>query len=143
MKNKQSGFSLIELLLVVVIIGVIAAIAVPSLMKARTAAEDSSAYSAMRTLATLQTSYYTRNNRYATISELITDQQIRLGTMDGTTLRRGSFSFKMSPDVNPQPDTLKNEYQIIASRPGYKDDPPYLIKIDQSAVITQITEPGQ
>ena len=140
MKNNQSGFSLIELLLVVVIIGVIAAIAVPSLMKARTAAEDSSAYSAMRTLATLQTSYYTRNNRYATIGELVTDQQIRLGTMDGETLHRGSFSFRMSPSENPSLDELKNEYQIIASRPGLKDEPPYLLKIDQSAVITQIIE---
>lgn len=143
MKNKQSGFSLIELLLVVVVIGVIAAIAVPSLLKARTAAEDSGAFSAMRTLATLQTSYYTRNSRFATLSELLSDQETRLGTLQGSILTRGPFSYKMSPNPNPTADELKNEYQIIASRPGYKDEPPYILKLEQNGVITQITEPGE
>ncbi|MBV9183004.1 MAG: prepilin-type N-terminal cleavage/methylation domain-containing protein [Acidobacteria bacterium] len=57
--KKQKGFSLIELLIVVAIILIIAAIAIPNLMRARIAANESSGASQLRTLNTAEVSYST------------------------------------------------------------------------------------
>ena len=55
--RKQKGFSLIELLIVVAIILILAAIASPNLRRARIAANESSAVSSIRTINTAQISY--------------------------------------------------------------------------------------
>jgi len=57
MRSKEKGFSLIELLIVVAIILIIAAIAIPNLLRSRMAANEASAVGSMRTLTTAAVTY--------------------------------------------------------------------------------------
>ncbi len=73
MRNKQKGFSLIELLIVVAIILIIAAIAIPNLIRSKMAANEASAVASIRTVNTAEVVFSTTYSVASVFSALLKD----------------------------------------------------------------------
>ena len=66
--SQEKGFSLIEVLVVILLVGILAAIAIPAFLGQRGKAQDSEAKTAVRTAASAAKAYLTLNKTYAAMA---------------------------------------------------------------------------
>ena len=130
MRNKQKGFSLIELLIVVAIILIIAAIAIPNLLRSKMAANEASAVGSLRTINTASVAFSTTYGNYptqlpiwprrssasSTSADLI-DTVLASGTKSGYTFAYGSATPYQQYSLTASPTQSRDRPALLLHRP--------------------------
>jgi len=111
MSRKQKGFSLIELLIVVAIILIIAAIAIPNLLRAKIAANEASAIGSMRTINTSEISY---SSNYPSLGF-----SVSLANLGGAAVACATPAGVSSASACLIDDTLANATAAGSAKSGY------------------------
>jgi type II secretion system protein H len=97
--HRKEGFTLIELMIVIAIIGILAAIAIPQFSAYRTRSYNSAAQSDLRNLATAQEAYFVDENTYGN---------------DVGVLANGTYGYQQSGNVTVQSVGTMTGYTITA-----------------------------
>ncbi len=129
---SDQGFSLVELLIVVLIIGIIAQMAIPHLMQSKLAANEASAITTVRSVLNAETLYVTTvgSGKYATMGSLVTGMLV--DTVVGSSTKDG-YVFAISLGA------ADASFTIDARPTGYLNSGIRSFYADETAVIRYTT----
>ncbi|MDR2454566.1 MAG: type II secretion system GspH family protein, partial [Bifidobacteriaceae bacterium] len=115
-EEKEAGFSLVELLIVVIIMGILAAIAIPLFMSQRAKAEDKHAQADVRTLATEISTFYADSDTSTKIEVDLTNHQYTIKEVGGATVTTtpASKNVTMARIVLPTSGTSYHDRWCVA-----------------------------
>ena len=143
--KTEAGFSLIELLIVVAIIGIITAVAVPNLKKTKQAANAASAIQSTRTISSGEQVFYQKTRVYGTLAELFLNGNI--DQVVGTGVKSG-YALTIEVITDPDPNFDKRRYTTNAdpvdddgTMPHYFADETMVIRFEIGGVANSGSAP--
>ena len=135
LSKKEAGFSLMELLIVVAMIGTLASISASVFMDAKTSAGKSAAVAELKNMYSAQQSYHLQNLRFANITELAAAQNGSYGTVSSNKLSNGRYTYEMVPAV-PTAASLSQTFTMEAN--GYDNAQTLKFQITDRGNIVQL-----
>ena len=127
-EHRPKGFSLIELLVVVAVVLILAAIAVPNLLRARRAANEASSVASLRAIASGQLAYRHTQGTYTTLAGLgfegVIDSVLASGSKSG-------YIFASDPGTDPTMEFTADAEPAVSSGIGASGTRFYFVSEDQ------------
>ena len=131
--TQRKGFTLIELLIVIAVIAILAAIAIPNLLASRKSANEASAIGSMRTINSAEATYRSRNGTYGTMAQIQSLLDYSLGNATSSSSLKSGYYFNIAGPTSGTAPTA-TQYLVTGS-PGTASSGDRVFYTDESGTL--------